>query len=123
MGAGAIKALGTGTALQVAMVVIGHLVPSLQAMGLFPIAGTLIGGITGWLASTGTAGAMGAKVGSGAIAGGVAGALGSLVSTALGDVAPGQHRHCRRQHARDRRHWRGARQDVRRSASLSGRRA
>ncbi len=89
MGAGAIKALGTGTALQVAMVVIGHLVPSLQAMGLFPIAGTLIGGITGWLASTGTAGAMGAKVGSGAIAGGVAGALGSLVSTALGDVPLG----------------------------------
>jgi hypothetical protein len=86
MGTGAIKALGTGTALQVAMVVIGHFAPQLQQMGLFPIAGTLIGGITGWLASTGTAGAMGAKVGSGAIAGGVAGALGSLVSTALGDV-------------------------------------
>ena len=89
MGTGAITALGTGTALQVAMVVIGHLAPALQEMGLFPIAGTLIGGVTGWLASTGTAGAMGAKVGSGALAGGVAGAIGSLVSTALGDVPLG----------------------------------
>ena len=89
MSTGEIKALGTGTALQVAMVVIGHFAPSLQEMGLFPIAGTLIGGITGWLASAATAGAMGAKVGSGAVAGGVAGAIGSLVSTALGDVPLG----------------------------------
>ena len=49
-------------------------------MGLFPIAGTLIGGVTGWLSS------MGAAAGNGAVAGSVAGALGSLVSTALGDV-------------------------------------
>lgn len=80
------KALGIGTGLQVLMVVVGHLAPQLQAMGLFPIAGTLIGGITGWLAGKGTPGAMGAALASGAIAGGLAGALGSLVSTALGDV-------------------------------------
>ncbi|MBM3771540.1 MAG: hypothetical protein FJW27_09720 [Acidimicrobiia bacterium] len=43
-------ALGTGTLLQIAMVVVGHFVPSLQQMGLFPIAGTLIGLFTGWLA-------------------------------------------------------------------------
>jgi hypothetical protein len=78
-------ALGTGTALQVVMVVVGHFVPSLQQMGLFPIAGTLIGGITGWLAGRGAA-AMGGALGSGAMAGGIAGVLGSLVSTALGDV-------------------------------------
>ena len=30
-------ALGIGTALQVLMVVIGHVMPSLQAAGLFPI--------------------------------------------------------------------------------------
>jgi hypothetical protein len=78
--------MGIGTALQVLMVVVGHVLPALQDMGLFPIAGTLIGGITGWLAGTATGGAMAARLGSGAVAGGVAGALGSLVSTALGDV-------------------------------------
>lgn len=81
-----LAAAGIGTVLQVVMVVVGHLAPSLQQMGLFPIAGTLIGGITGWLAGRGTSGGTGAKAGSGAVAGGVAGALGSLVSTALGDV-------------------------------------
>ena len=81
-----IKGLSFGTALQVLMVVVGHFFPALQAAGLFPIAGTLIGGITGWLAGAGTPGAMGAKAGNGAMAGGVAGAIGSLVSTALGDV-------------------------------------
>jgi hypothetical protein len=81
-----LSATGIGTVLQILMVVIGHLVPVLQERGLFPIAGTLIGAITGWLAGRATAGGMGAKAGSGAVAGGVAGALGSLVSTALGDV-------------------------------------
>jgi len=81
--------IGIGTALQVLMVVVGHFLPAAQAAGLYPIAGTLIGGITGWLASRATAGTMGAKVGTGAIAGGVAGAIGSLVSTALGDVPLG----------------------------------
>lgn len=82
------KATGIGTALQIAMVVIGHFMPEWQA-GLFPIGGSLIGAITGWLAASGAPGSMGSKVGSGAIAGGVAGALGSLVSTALGDVPVG----------------------------------
>ena len=84
-----LSAAGMGTVLQVLMVVVGHFVPALQEMGLFPIGGTLIGGITGWLAGRATAGTMGAKVGNGAVAGGVAGALGSLVSTALGDVPLG----------------------------------
>ena len=83
------KGIGIGTALQVLMVVVGYFFPALQEAGLFPIVGTLLGGITGWLASRATAGTMGAKVGTGAIAGGVAGAIGSLVSTALGDVPLG----------------------------------
>lgn len=82
-----VKALGIGTVLQVLMVLLGNFMPSLQAMGLFPVGGTLIGVVTGWLAGNGMPGAaMGARAGSGAIAGAGAGLLGSLVSTALGDV-------------------------------------
>jgi hypothetical protein len=82
-----IKALGIGTVLQVVMVLLGNFVPSLQAAGLFPIAGTAIGVLTGWLAGRGmpTAGT-GARASSGAVAGAGAGILGSLISTALGDV-------------------------------------
>jgi hypothetical protein len=77
-------AITAGTALQVLMVVVGHFFPGLQAAGLFPIAGSLIGLFTGWL--TAPAGAATAVAVRGAVAGGVAGAIGSLVSTALGDV-------------------------------------
>ncbi|MFN8061329.1 MAG: hypothetical protein U0Q12_19365 [Vicinamibacterales bacterium] len=80
------QALAVGTALQIAMVVLGHFVPSLQAMGLFPIAGTLLGGVTGWLAGKASPATIGGAAGSGGVAGGVAGAIGSLVSTGLGDV-------------------------------------
>lgn len=82
------KAIGTGTIMQVLMVVIGHYQPSLQAAGLFPIAGTLIGLVTGWLSGRGAPASdtMGTFARNGGVAGGVAGALGSLVSTALGDV-------------------------------------
>jgi hypothetical protein len=73
-----------GTALQILMVVIGHYAPVLQQNGLFPIAGTLIGILTGWLAAPGAA--LGSTVSRGAVAGGVAGVIGSLVSSALGDV-------------------------------------
>lgn len=90
MGNGFVKALGTGTALQVLMVVVGHFFPATQEAGLFPIAGTLIGVLTGWLAGQGMPGAaMGAMATNGGIAGGAAGVLGSLVSTALGDVPLG----------------------------------
>lgn len=80
-------ALGTGTLLQIAMVIVGHFVPSLQQMGLFPIAGTLIALLTGWLAGgqRSAAPASGQAI-SGGVAGGTAGVIGSLVSTALGDV-------------------------------------
>jgi hypothetical protein len=82
------KAIGAGTVMQVLMVVIGHYVPSLQAAGLFPIGGTLIGLVTGFLAGKGAPAtdSMGTLARNSGIAAAVAGSLGSLVSTALGDV-------------------------------------
>jgi hypothetical protein len=81
-----VKALGAGTVLQVLMVIVGHFAPSLQA-SLFPVGGTAIGLITGWLAGKGLPGAaLGKLAANGGIAGAGAGILGSLVSTALGDV-------------------------------------
>lgn len=84
MAAPLVAGTGTGTALQIAMVVIGHFLPLEHQAWWFPAIGTLLGGVTGWLATPGAAGA-GAAAGNGAMAGGVAGVLGSLVSTALGD--------------------------------------
>jgi|HubBroStandDraft_6_1064221.scaffolds.fasta_scaffold257426_2 hypothetical protein len=77
-------ALGAGLALQVGMVVFGHYVPQAQQVGLFPIAGTLIGGITGWLAAY--AGAVTPATARGASIACVCGIVGSLVSSRLGDV-------------------------------------
>lgn len=81
------KATGIGTLLQTLMVVVGHYAPALAEAGLFPIGGTLIGFVTGWLAGAGgTKTSAGQTALTGGVAGGVAGVLGSLVSTALGDV-------------------------------------
>jgi hypothetical protein len=81
------RSLGIGTLLQVAMVVIGHFAPAAQQAGLFPVVGTLLGAVTGWLAGAGAKGASTINVAkTGAVAGGLAGVLGSLASTALGDV-------------------------------------
>ncbi|HEV8019154.1 MAG TPA: hypothetical protein VGP32_11415 [Steroidobacteraceae bacterium] len=81
------RAIGIGTALQILMVVLGHFAPGAQQVGLFPIVGTLIGVVTGWL--SGSAGTVSRAAGRGAAAAGIAGVLGSLVSTALGDVPLG----------------------------------
>lgn len=90
-----LKALGAGSILQAIMVVVGHFAPNLQTAGLFPIAGTLIGVLTGWLAGKGTSGTGGGGgipagivklAANGGIAGAGAGVIGSLISTALGDV-------------------------------------
>ncbi len=84
------KAIGMGTVLQGLMVIIGHFVPSLQQAGLFPIGGTILGLVTGWLAGKEMPGAaMGKLATNGGIAGAGAGILGSLISTALGDVPVG----------------------------------
>jgi hypothetical protein len=87
MGGQLVKATSIGTLLQTAMVVVGHFAPALAQAGLFPIGGTLIGLVTGWLAGAGPrVTSKGASALTGGVAGGVAGVLGSLVSTALGDV-------------------------------------
>jgi len=79
------KATVIGTILQVLMVVCGHYVPQIAAC--FPIVGTLIGGVTGWLAtSTSPRLTTGAAAGSGLASGVIAGTLGTLVSVWLGDV-------------------------------------
>jgi len=82
-----VKALGAGTVMQVVMILIGQFMPSLQAGMLYPVAGTLIGLVTGWLAGKGTpAAGLGTLAINGGLAGAGAGVLGSLVSTALGQV-------------------------------------
>jgi hypothetical protein len=84
------KGAAIGTVLQTLMVVAGHFMSPEQQGLLFPIAGSAIGVITGWLSAGGTrAMTVGSTAAQGAMAGGVAGALGSLVSTALGDVPLG----------------------------------
>lgn len=82
-----VKALGAGTVMQVVMVLIGQFVPQLRDGLLYPVAGTLIGLVTGWISGQGNAGAgLGKLAANGGIAGAGAGILGSLVSTALGQV-------------------------------------
>jgi uncharacterized membrane protein YeaQ/YmgE (transglycosylase-associated protein family) len=66
------------------MVIFGHYLPQAQHVGLFPIAGTLIGGITGWLAAA--PGAVLPAAARGAIVACVCGIVGSMVSSLLGDV-------------------------------------
>lgn len=78
------SATAIGTLLQTGMVVVGHALPLEHQSWWFPAVGTLLGGVTGWLAAS--HGAAGARAGRGAAAGGIAGVLGSLVSTALGDA-------------------------------------
>jgi len=78
------RAICIGTVLQALIVLIGHYSPAAQRAGLFPIAGTLLGGVTGWL--TGAADSGRAAALRGAAAGGLAGVIGCLISAALGDV-------------------------------------
>jgi len=77
-----------GTILQVLMVVVGHLIPGLQDQGLFPIGGTAIAALVGFRFAKKTVGApMGITLSGAAIAAGIGGLLGALVSHLLGDVA------------------------------------
>ncbi len=80
-----IKSAIIGTVLQLIMVIVGHYVP--QVANLFPVAGTGIGGLAGilnglWAPKAG----MQSAAGGGVVAGGVGGAIGTLVSSLLGDV-------------------------------------
>ena len=82
-----VKALGAGTVMQVVMVLLGQFAPSLREGMLYPVAGTLIGLVTGWLSGRDNpAAGLGKLATNGGLAGAGAGVLGSLVSTALGQV-------------------------------------
>lgn len=72
------------TGLQLAMVIAGHYSPAIAQ--LFPIAGTGIGGIAGVLAALGGRQGTGTAAQNGAIAGGVGGLVGTIVSYVLGDI-------------------------------------
>jgi hypothetical protein len=73
-------ALAIGTVLQILMVLIGHFAPAAQQAGLFPIAGTVIGALTGWLAAAGAASAAAAAGST------LAGALAAPLRRGLGQV-------------------------------------
>jgi hypothetical protein len=82
-----IRSTFVGTALQLTMILIGHLSPGLLQGNFFPIVGTALGGVTGYLYGIwAKGGGMGANAIGGAIAGGIAGVVGSAVSAGLGDV-------------------------------------
>ena len=77
-----LKATITGTLLQSAMVIIGHFTPAIAAS--YPIVGTAIGAVTGFLFSRwGGRPTRMASASGGALAGGVAGMLGTIISAAL----------------------------------------
>ena len=80
-----VKSAVIGTLLQIVMVVVGHYVPQLAT--LFPVAGTGIGAIAGLLNGLWSQHASPTSAaGSGAVAGGAGGLIGTLVSHLLGDV-------------------------------------
>jgi hypothetical protein len=78
-------ATAVGTALQVAMVIFGHVVPAFRQVG-FAIGGMGISLVAGVVFSRLTRGRWGACLLGGAVAGGVCAGLGIAVSAALGDV-------------------------------------
>lgn len=79
------KATFVSTAMQLVMVLIGHLVPATAAM--FPYVGTALGGVAGFLFGKWAMrdSRMGSATG-GAIAGAVGGFLGAIASWGWGDV-------------------------------------
>jgi len=79
-------ALGTGTGLQVAMVLAGHFSPTIA--GLFAVAGMLISMLAGGMYGEGSGTPRGRAIGGGAVVGGLCALIGILVSVALGDVPP-----------------------------------
>lgn len=77
------RATAIGTALQLAMVVAGHVSPAVA--GLFALGGMGFSALAGWLSARGVAG-WGTAIIGGALAGGICAAIGIGVSVLLGDV-------------------------------------
>ena len=81
------RSLIIGTILQLLMITAGHFIPDLLLGSFFPIVGTSIGAASGVLYGLWAKGATAGQASlGGAVAGGVAGVLGSAASAALGDV-------------------------------------
>lgn len=81
------RSLIVGTIVQLLMITVGHFVPDLLVGNFFPIVGTSIGAATGALYGLWAKGANAGQAAlGGAVAGGVAGVLGSAASAGLGDV-------------------------------------
>jgi hypothetical protein len=78
-------ATAIGAALQVAMVVFGHMIPGLRDPG-FAIGGMGISAVAGVLFARKTGGGWGDVLGGGAIAGGVCAIIGIGISVLLGEV-------------------------------------
>lgn len=76
--------LAVGTALQLAMVFVGHYVPSVA--NLFGPLGMLISALVGYLYGRELPGGRGAAAGGGALVGGGCALVGILASWLLGDV-------------------------------------
>jgi hypothetical protein len=83
-GSSLVRPVIVSTGLQLAMVIAGHYSPAIAQ--LFPIAGTSIGGIAGVLTSLGARQGAGMAARNGALAGGVGGLIGTVVSCFLGDI-------------------------------------
>jgi hypothetical protein len=82
-----IRAAFIGLVLQLAMVILGHFVTAIRDPG-FAIGGTGFSFIAGLIFARTTRMRWGPSSGGGAIAGGLCGLLGILVSVLLGDVPP-----------------------------------
>ena len=83
-GSSLVRPILVGTGLQLALVIAGHYSPAVAQ--LFPIAGTSIGGLAGLLASSGTPQGAGTAAKNGALAGGLGGLTGTIVSYLLSDI-------------------------------------
>jgi hypothetical protein len=80
-----VKSSVIGVVMQIAMVVLGKLVPAIGTIpNFYAIAGTVLAALTGAMAGRGTSGAAGAAGANGAIAGSASSLVGGLAAVATG---------------------------------------
>jgi hypothetical protein len=80
-----VRSSAIGIAMQLAMVILGKLVPSIGTIpNFYAIAGTVLAALTGSMAARATVGSTGAGATNGAVAGGVSSVIGGLAAFATG---------------------------------------
>lgn len=80
-----VKSTAIGVVMQLAMVMLGKLVPSIGAIpNFYAICGTVLAALAGAIAGRGTTGAAGAAATNGAAAGGASSIVGGLLAVATG---------------------------------------